>query len=136
MRTIASCRMKSVISNQSGLLILVTGHCSLIYGAAHARAVEREGRDFDIEALALRRDHAVRAGHETRRGRERHPARVLERLSRLEHRLFADDAGPAHFLRSPHGIGDAPVTRLKLYRLRPAVDDLDGIGPEILALVR
>src|SRR5438270_764155 len=101
------------------------------------RAPERmRGPDLDVEALTLRRDHAVSAGHEARRGRERHAARVFERLARLEHRLLAHDAGPAHLLGASHGVGDAPVARLKLHGLRAAVDDLDRIGPEILTLVR
>ena len=36
----------------------------LVHCSAHARAVERERRYLDIEALSLRRHHAVAAGHE------------------------------------------------------------------------
>ena len=47
-------------------------------------------------------DHAVAAGHEAGRRRQRHAAGVFERLARLEHRLLADHAGTAHLLAASH----------------------------------
>ena len=44
--------------------------------------IEREGRDLDVEMLALRRHHAVAAGHEAGRRRQRHAAGIFEQLAR------------------------------------------------------
>ena len=100
------------------------------------RRVERERRNFDIEMLAGRGHHAVAAGHEAGRRRQRHAAGVFERLARLEHRLFADHARAFDLLEPPERVGDAPVPGLELYRLSPQIGDVDGIGPEEIAVGR
>src|ERR1051325_7210979 len=82
------------------------------------------------------RRHPVAAGHESRGGRKRYTAGIFERLAWLEHRLLADHAGSLHFLAPAEPICDAPVPRAQLDCVRAAVDDLDGIGPEIFVALR
>src|SRR6266404_1363953 len=95
-------------------------------------AVERKGRHVDVEMFAAFAHHLVAAGHEARRGRKRHAAGVFEAFARREHGLFADHALAANFLLAARGVGDDPVPRPQLHRLRAGVGDDDGIGPEIL----
>ena len=73
--------------------------------------------NIDVERLAGRGHHAVGAGHETGRRRQRHAAGVFEILARLEHRFLADHAGAAHLLQASLGVGDAPMAGLELHRL-------------------
>ena len=58
-------------------------------GVAMNRAKTPESRYRNARP---RRHHAVAAGHEAGRRRQRHAAGVFERLARLEHRLLADHA--------------------------------------------
>src|SRR5437660_12234157 len=60
-------------------------------------AVEREGRDVDLEPLAALADHLVASGHEARCGGKRHAGGIFKTLARREHGLFADHALAAHF---------------------------------------
>src|SRR5215471_19507995 len=84
-------------------------------------AVERKRRDLDFKAFAIKGDHPVGAGHETRRGRQRDAAGIFERRAGLEHRFLANNARPAYFLLLPDAVGDDPMPRLELDRLIPAV---------------
>src|SRR5215470_10214026 len=99
------------------------------------RAVQRERRDVDLEALAGLGDHLVAPGHETRSRRKRYAARILEALAGAEHRLLADHAFAPDLLPATRCIGDDPVSRAQLHRFLAGVGDHDGVGPEILALV-
>src|SRR6266511_1179280 len=94
------------------------------------RGVEREGRTDDVELLAGRSHHAIGSGHETRGRGQRHAASVFEIIAGFAHRLLADDARPAYFLQPTERVGDAPMTRLQLHGLPPAIGQRDGIGPE------
>src|SRR6266481_3702415 len=97
------------------------------------RAVERERRDLDFKALAIKRDHPVGAGHESGRGGQRNAAGVFERRSGLQHWFLANDAGTSHFLPLPDAVGDDPMACLELDRCIPSVCDLDRVGPEVTA---
>src|SRR5664280_3376718 len=79
--------------------------------------MEREGGDFDIKMLARHRHHAVAAGHEAGRRRQRDPASIFKRLARLEGRFLADHARALDLLQPPESVGDAPMSRLELHRL-------------------
>src|SRR5689334_4950766 len=106
-----------------------------VEGALGLGAVEREGRNLDIELLAACRHHAVGSDHEPGRRRQRHAAGVLVGCARLEHRFLAHHAGAANLLHPAERVGDAPVTGLELDRLGTVVADLDGVGPEEIALL-
>ena len=82
------------------------------------------------------RHHAVGAGHEAGRRRQRHAAGIFERFPGLEHRLLADHAGAAHLLQPPERIGDPPVAGLELHRLLAVIGDRDRVGPEEIAVFR
>ena len=82
------------------------------------------------------RHHAVAAGHEAGRRRQRHAAGIFERFARLERRLLADHAGALDLLQPPERVGDAPMARLELHRLGPQIGDVDGVGPEEIAVAR
>src|ERR1700692_842185 len=56
------------------------------------RAVQRERRHVDLEALAALAHHLIAAGHETGRGRQRHAAGIFKTFARREHGLLADHA--------------------------------------------
>src|SRR5215470_6952466 len=99
------------------------------------RAVERECRDLDFKALAVKSDHPVGTGHESRRRGQRNAAHIFERRSGLQHWFLANDAGASHFLPLPGAVGDDPMACLKLDRRIPAVPNLDRIGPEVTALL-
>src|SRR5882757_5758352 len=99
------------------------------------RAVERERRDLDFKALAIKRDHPVGAGHESGRGGQRNAAGVFERRSGLQHWFLANDAGTSHFLPLPNAVGDDPMACLELDRCIPTVCDLARVGPEVTALL-
>src|SRR5262249_51613249 len=112
------------------------GRClaNLINCAPCVRAVERKRRDLDLKELAVKGDHPVSAGHDTRRGRQRNAARIFERSSGFEHWFLANNAGAAYFLRLADGVSDDPVAGLELDRLISAVSNFDRIGPEVAAL--
>ena len=81
--------------------------------------------------------HLVAADHDARRRLQRAARRVAERFARLDDRRLADDARAAHFFAS----GPAPsvmrqTRELQLHRLVAVVGDLDGVGPEEMALLR
>src|SRR5208283_3420376 len=100
-------------------------------------AVEREGGHLDVEMFAARAHHAIAADHKARRSLQRYAAGVFEGVAGLEHRLFADNAGPAYLLAPAVGVRDAPMAGLQLYRLGAVIGDGDRIGPEeIIALRR
>src|SRR5262249_15834230 len=109
---------------------------ALVDGSLALRGIEREGRDLDVEPLAGGGHHAVAAGHEAGRRRQRNPAGVFEVFPRLEPRLLGDHAGAAHLLQAALRVGDLPVARLELDRLAPEVGQHDGVGPEEIAVLR
>src|SRR5437868_1550089 len=74
--------------------------------------VERECRDLDIERLSRLRHHPIAPDHETRRGRQWHPARIFESLARFQHRLLPYDARPADLLQPALRIGYSPMPGL------------------------
>src|SRR3954467_13325556 len=76
--------------------------------------VEREGRDFDVEGVAVLGAPLIRAAHHAGRGLQRAPRGVLERLTRREDRLLADDAGALYFFGVAGRVGDRPVGAEKL----------------------
>src|ERR1039458_467359 len=84
--------------------------------------------------LAGHRYHAVAAGHEAGRRRQRHPAGIFKRLARLEGRFLADHARTLDLLQPPESVGDAPMARLELHRLGSQIGDVDGVGPEVIAV--
>ena len=69
------------------------------------------------------------------RRREAGPARVLEALAGLEHRLVADDREAAHFVDVAVRVGDDPVARDQLAGDVAAVADRDRVGERVLARV-
>src|SRR5205085_1488729 len=91
---------------------------------------------FRFERHAGSRTELITAHHRARRGLQRAAARIFEYLSRLEHRLFADDAGAAHFLNTAVRVGNVPVAREELYRFAALVLDRHPIGPHVAALRR
>src|SRR6185312_2841502 len=99
-------------------------------------AVEREGGNLYVEMLTLVGDHAVTAGHEARRRRQRNAARVFEGIARLEPRLFPDDARSLHLLQPAGCIRDAPVARLQLDCFLAEIADVDRVSPEEIAAIR
>src|SRR5271166_301605 len=100
------------------------------------RAVEREGRDADPEALAARRLHLIAADHDAGRGRQWGAACVFEALAWPENRLLADDTGAAHFLHMSVAVGDLPVAVAQLNRLLAPVLDANVVGPYVSVLGR
>src|SRR5690606_38948869 len=57
-------------------------------------------------------------------------------VARLQRRLLADDAGPAHLLDLSVAIGDVPVSGEQLDEFPRIVDDGDTVAPDIAALRR
>src|ERR1051325_625603 len=107
-----------------------------VQAAADVRAVEGEGGDLGLEALAGHRPHGVAAGHQPVGRVERTAAGVAEGLARLPHRLLRDHPGAAHFLAGPVPVDDPPVARAQLDLLAAVVHDLDRVGEEVPALGR
>src|SRR5689334_22169194 len=101
-----------------------------VEAALGVRAVEREGRDVNVELLAVFRRHAVAADHDARRRLQGTARRIAERFPGLENRHVADHARSPHLLVVPVAVGNAPVARAQLHRLAALVADLDGVGPE------
>src|SRR5437763_13657962 len=99
-------------------------------------AIEREGRDVDLEPLAAFADHLIASGHEARCGGKRHAGGIFEALARREHGLFTDHALAAHFLLAARSIGDDPVPRLQLHGLLAGIGDHNGVGPTIAGVFR
>src|SRR5665213_3795301 len=113
----------------------MTAHPTLVQYPLAVGTVERKRRYVDFEPLAALAHHLVAAGHESRRGRQRHAAGIFEVLAWLEHRLLADHAFAADFLLATRGVGDDPVSRPQLNRLLAGIGDDDGVGPEELTPV-
>src|ERR1700690_495287 len=86
--------------------------------------------------FAGHRDHAVAAGHEAGWRRQRYPAGIFERLARLEGGFLADHARPLDFLQPSEPVGNPPMARLELHRFGSQIGDVDGIGPEVVAVAR
>src|SRR5690242_14206494 len=107
---------------------------SLVDRAPRIGRVERERGDFDIEMLAFLRHHPVAAGHETRRRRKRNSAGVFEGFTRLEDRLFSDDARTLDLLQASLRVGNAPMAGLELDRLRAEIGYVDRVGPEKISV--
>ena len=60
----------------------------------------------------------------------------ISKLARQDaQRLLAHHAWAAHLLHPTELVGDAPVARLQLHRVRPVVGDLDRVGPEVVAVL-
>src|SRR5690606_42127289 len=99
---------------------------SSVRPANFVRAVEGEGRHGDVERLAVSNAlHRIGADHDARRRGQGRGARIAEAEAGLDHRLLADDAGSAHFLREAILVGDLPVAGDELHRLVRVVLDLD-----------
>src|SRR5207302_1571107 len=98
--------------------------------------LQRKRCDLDIEMTAARADHLIRPPHHTHRGLERAPRRVLERLARREHRLFAHHARTFDFFDVVQRIRDNPVAAAKLNRLRSLIRNTDRILEDPFALLR
>src|SRR5215813_3388600 len=84
-------------------------------------AIEREGRNANGEAVAAPRFHVIGADHDSRRRRQRRPARILEAFAGPENRLLADDARTAHLLHLAAVVGDPPVAAAQLDGFSAAV---------------
>ncbi len=63
------------------------------------------------------------------------PLVYSKRLARLDHRLLADDAAPAHLFGAAGRIGDVPVTRQQLHGRLAFIGDDDAVRPEIAVLL-
>src|SRR5262245_24492850 len=100
------------------------------------RAVERESRYLHPKALARPRFHLITADHNSRGGRQRSPAGILEAFAWSEHRLLADDPWTAHFLHPPVAVRDLPVAITELDRFFPLVFDTDVVGPYVVPFGR
>src|SRR5208282_1665379 len=100
------------------------------------RAVEREGRDADPEALTARRLHLIAADHDAGRGRQGGAAGIFEALAWPENRLLADDTRAAYFLHVSVAVGDLPMAVAQLDRLLAPVLDAHMVGPYVTVLVR
>src|SRR5579862_278580 len=87
----------------------------LVEAPRFLRAVEGEGGNADEESLAGRRFHLIIADHKTRRRCERAGAGIFEALTRLQHRLFADNAWPAYLLQPAQRVGNAPMSVAQLH---------------------
>src|SRR5688572_14050375 len=94
---------------------------------------ESELGNVRLEAGAVLGDHLVGALHRAHRRGYRRAAGVLEALTRLQQRLRADHAEPAHFLDDALGIGDDPVPADELRGDAPGVADGDGVGEDVAA---
>src|SRR6185369_10034210 len=105
------------------------------------RSVQRRGErqpefgDRCLERMRILGHAEVGAAHRPVRRRDLGPARVLERLPRLEHRLVADDGEAAHLVDVAGGIGDDPVARDQLGGDLAAVGDRDRVRERVVALV-
>src|SRR5262245_2040840 len=106
----------------------------LIDGALGIGRVEGESGYLDVEMFPGLRDHAIAAGHETRWCRERHAAGVFERLTCLQSWFFADHARAFHLLQAATCIGDTPMACFELNGFFAEVRDVDGVGPEEIAV--
>mgnify|MGYP006176086497 CR=1 FL=1 len=125
------------------------------FGVVFSDATMAGIADADSEAYAAISEHlvhwddiAVHYGGEVVRstghgfsGMSRHTLlRVLQTAEELmaeadpDHRLLADDAGPAHLLDVTGSIGDDPVTREQLDRLRPFIGNRHGVEKKPLIL--
>ena len=96
------------------------------------RGSQLEGGDPDVEDLIGGVDHLEAALHRAEGCRKWAEGRVIEMLAWIEHRVLADDAGAAHFFDMAVGIGDDPVTALKLHSVGAAVGDANSICEEPL----
>src|SRR6516225_819860 len=95
-------------------------------------AIEREGRNANGEAVAAPRFHVIGADHDTRRRRQRGPARIFEAFAGPENRLLADDARTAHLLHLAAVVGDPPIAAAQLDCFSAAVLDADVVGPHVM----
>ncbi len=95
---------------------------------------EGERRDRGVEGVTVVGHHLIRPVHDAHGRRQGTEARVLERLPRLQARLFPDHSGPLHFLGGPVGIGDDPMPADQLHGLVALVGDADVVGEEIPVL--
>ena len=79
-----------------------TGAPSAAPGASSTNTeAKSERRDGRVELAAVGPDSSGRSLHRTARGFQHATARVFEVFAGPKHRLFADDAGPAHLLDFP-----------------------------------
>ncbi len=99
-------------------------------------AIQREGRDLNLELLTLFVFHLVGAGHDARRRSKRGAAGIFKTVAGLQHRLLADHTGAAHIMRLPARIGDAPMTAEQLHRLSAHILDRDMISPDKQLVIR
>lgn len=89
-----------------------------------------EERDLGFESGAVGALHVEDAGHGSEGGGEWTAGRVLEGLTRLEDRLFADDTRPVDFFRVARTVYDRPMPIEKLHRRLAFVGDADRIQEE------
>ena len=87
----------------------VDGHVSYDALVQKSGDGESEWCNRCIEAEARIRLHPIQALHRADRRFEHGAARILERLTRLQMRLFADHAVAVDFLHPAIGVGDDPV---------------------------
>src|SRR3954453_11231563 len=99
------------------------------------RDVERESGNSGREDFAPFRLHEIAAFHGAVRGREGASAGVGEAFARAEDRLFSDHAGAAPLLDEAVPVDDLPVPRAQLHPLLPCIDDFDGVGKEVAAVI-
>src|SRR5262245_7031668 len=109
---------------------------NLVDGPLGVRRIKREGGNLDVKVLARLSHHTVSPNHEARRRRQRHTARVLERLSRLEHGFLANHAGTLDFLQPSMRIRNTPMPGFELNRFRAKICDVDSVGPEEISVAR
>src|ERR1700724_1853517 len=94
-----------------------------------------ERRDDGVEAVAVRKDHAVGAVHRADRGGQRTEAGVLEALAAGEDRLLAGHPRPLDPLHLAVGVGDEPLAAHQLHGVALDVGDPHAVGAEEVVLL-
>src|SRR3989338_1121541 len=94
----------------------------------HTRHTQHELRDLDLELRAVLGLHLVAAAHRADLRGQHRAAGIFKALARLEQRLLAHHALPAHFLHMVVCIGDDPMTAYELGGRPAEIGDGDGIG--------
>src|SRR5687768_7227087 len=89
-----------------------------------------------VELFAAVGHHLETALHGTDRRAQRTGTRIAETLTRAQVRLLADHAGTAHLLLMPGTVGNDPVPRDQLDRLRALVADRDVVREQVVARAR
>src|SRR3546814_64773 len=91
---------------------------------------ERKLRDRDEHLRSVAEFHHIASDHRSAGRRERTARYIVKRATRLDQRLFADDALALDLADLPVAVADLPVAIEELRRERAVIFDPDMIGPE------